>query len=91
MTWSLKPEHCRAARNLLGWTAADLARASEVSEATIHYFEQGQRKLQRRTERDLVGALEGAGIDWSSEAPGEPHHKCADGTVITLRSRGGLR
>ena len=83
-----KPAHCLAARALLGWTAADLARRSELSEATIRHFEQGVRvKLRKRTLRDLLRAFEEAGVVWSAEQPGDSHVQCSDGIVVALRDQ----
>lgn len=45
------------ARAQLGWTQGGLARASQISRATIADFETGRRAPLRRTLRDIVEAL----------------------------------
>ena len=58
----MTPAQCRAARGLLGWTAADLARAAGVSVIAIRGFE-SERPTPRRAEIAMMQrALQGAGI-----------------------------
>jgi transcriptional regulator with XRE-family HTH domain len=58
----MSPELCRAARGLLGWSQRDLATRAQVARKTIADFELSQITPQRRTIRDVVAALEAAGI-----------------------------
>jgi transcriptional regulator with XRE-family HTH domain len=52
----------RAARALLEWEQADLARASRLSIATIRKIEQGATGVRHDTEDRIVGALNRAGL-----------------------------
>jgi transcriptional regulator with XRE-family HTH domain len=63
---------CRAARGLIGWSQDQLAAASKVAKATIANFELGKRSPYDRTLDDLVGALEGAGVEFIAENGGGP-------------------
>jgi transcriptional regulator with XRE-family HTH domain len=58
----LRPEQCRAARAMLGWSQSDLAEASLVGRRTLATFENGSRPITDRTVRDIREALERAGI-----------------------------
>ncbi|WP_343056287.1 helix-turn-helix domain-containing protein [Ancylobacter tetraedralis] len=62
----------KAARALLGWSQADLARAADVSEPTLARLEAEDGKLggRRRTNDKLRSALERAGIEFISEFDG---------------------
>ena len=64
----------RAARALLRWTVADLARESRVSVPTIHRLEQVDDvpAVRERTLHDLKRAFEDAGIEFigTPEEPG---------------------
>ena len=52
---------CRAARALLGWSVADLAKAASVGVMTVHRFESGE--TVRNASLDKIGtAFSGAGI-----------------------------
>jgi DNA-binding XRE family transcriptional regulator len=55
---------CRAARGLLHWTEADLARAAGVSLITVRNFEAGQAMEARLAPVLMQRALEGAGISF---------------------------
>ena len=59
---SFIPEQCRAARALLGWSQADLAREAEVAKKTIADFERGARTPYDRTLADIRTALESSGV-----------------------------
>ena len=74
----MTPEQCLAARNLLGWTPADLAQAAGVSAITVRQFEEGRVDDARRAPAMMRRALEGAGVRF-------PAGLCANGTV-RLRS-----
>ena len=60
----------RAARGLLGWSQADLAKAAKVGRATIADFESGRRAPYARTTDLLRAALEAAGIAFIAEDGG---------------------
>ncbi len=74
----LKPEQCRAARALLGWSQDELKEASSVAKKTIADFERGVRSPYDRTLRDIKEALEGAGVEFIPENGG--------GAGVRLRS-----
>jgi transcriptional regulator with XRE-family HTH domain len=59
-------QQLRAARALLDWTSADLARTSGVSEPTIWRLEAVRGPLGGRPETAarLIGALEAAGVEF---------------------------
>jgi len=80
---SLIPEHVRAARYLLGWTATDLAKAAMLNETTIRRFERGLTpQLLPRTERDIRRVLEEHGIVFEPSDSAEPSITCSDGLVV---------
>ena len=58
----MTPAQCRAACGLLGWTAADLARAASVSVFTICNFEEERSVPDPAIVRSMRHAFEGAGI-----------------------------
>lgn len=58
----LLPQQCRAARGLLGWSQQQLADMSGVAKQTLADFERGARQPYERTLRDVVAALEAAGV-----------------------------
>lgn len=57
----------RAARGLLKWTQADLARASSVSEVTIRNFENEKSSPTRASLTVIRAALEAAGVIFQAE------------------------
>ena len=63
-------EQCRVARNLLGWTAEELADAARVSLPSIGSFERGLVTPQPETLKAIIGALEAAGVEFTDDAPG---------------------
>ena len=63
---SFTPEHCRAARALLGWSQAQLAEASGVATKTIADFEREERVPYKRTLTDIEAALREVGIDFTN-------------------------
>jgi Predicted transcriptional regulator with C-terminal CBS domains len=70
---NLLPETCRAARGLLNWTQARLAEIAGVSRSTVRDFECGRHMLHRATEKQILKALEEAGVCLlapDSEGPG---------------------
>jgi len=74
---TISPELCRAARGLLGWSQQELATRAQVARKTVADFELSQVTPQPRTLRDVVAALEAAGVEF---LPAEENI-----------SRGGLR
>jgi predicted transcriptional regulator len=71
----------KAARALLGWSQADLAKHSGVSEPTIARLESADGELGGRgdTVRKIHAALEAAGIEFIDENGG--------GAGVRLRKR----
>ena len=61
----MSPAQCLAARTLLDWTSADLARAAGVSVITVRKFEAGTLVSGRLAPTLMKRALEGAGIRFS--------------------------
>jgi transcriptional regulator with XRE-family HTH domain len=59
---------CRAARALLNWTEADLARAAGVSLITVRNFEAGKAMEARLSSVLMQRALEGAGVQFGGDA-----------------------
>ena len=59
----ITPQQCRAARELLGWTPAQLADAVAMSQATISLFERGARKMAASNQHAIRIALEQAGVE----------------------------
>ena len=60
----ISPERCRAARGLLGWSQQELASRAQVARKTIADFELSQVNPHPRTLRDVVAALEAAGVEF---------------------------
>lgn len=58
----LRPEQCRAARSLLGWSQQNLASNAGVAVSTVADFERGQRNPVPNNALAIQRALEGAGI-----------------------------
>lgn len=86
----LLPEHVRAARFLLGWTASDFARACMLSDGTIRRFENGLTpKLHQRTERDIRQVLEENGIVIEPGGGSDPSVTCSDGSIVRRVTSGG--
>nr|WP_309774492.1 transcriptional regulator [Nitrobacter vulgaris] len=71
----------RAARALLRWSAADLARAAAVGANTVRRAEaaESETSLTAANERAIRGALENAGVEFISENGG--------GVGVRLRKR----
>jgi len=66
----MTPAQCRAARGLLGWTAADLARIASVSVFTIRNFEEERSVPDPAIVRLMRRAFEGASIRFDDAAEG---------------------
>jgi hypothetical protein len=70
----------KRARKLLNWRVADLVQKTHgaISDSTIHAFEaETTRQLRRPTNRELVAALQNAGIEFvprRSRAEPAPAH-----------------
>ena len=69
MMRDMTPEHCKAARFLLGWTLRDLAVESGVNRDTCNRFELG-RQVHTRTIRDIQRAFEDAGVRFQAPRRG---------------------
>jgi len=68
----------RAARGLLGWSQADLSRASKVSTAVVARMELGTADSRISTVRGVTAAFQAAGVEFI---------KHPDGTYGILRRR----
>lgn len=62
---------CRAARALLGWTAAEVATAAGIGIMTVKRFEGGQ-KMNTASIAKLKAALEEAGIRFIAAGDSSP-------------------
>ena len=64
----------KAARALLGWSQEALAKASGISEPTIKRLEAAEGDLGGRPEtiNKIIGAIEGAGVEFIPENGGGP-------------------
>lgn len=56
MAARLTPQACRAARAILNWTTADLAREAEVSSTTVNNAEKG-KPIRPSSEAAIIAAL----------------------------------
>ncbi|HEV7371825.1 transcriptional regulator [Arenibaculum sp.] len=56
------PEQCRAARALLDWSQAELAKRSGVAWSTVKSFEGGKHALLRANRTVIRAAFEAGGI-----------------------------
>lgn len=80
--FSLRPEHLRAARYLLGWTRQELADHAMLSETTLRNFEGGRTtRLQRRTVRDILATLEKHGVIFDETDDRAVRVVCSDGVI----------
>ena len=68
----MTPAQCRAARALIDWTQADLARSAAVGEVTIRQFERGASEPRRAILAALRRTLEQAGIRFIDGRGGGP-------------------
>ena len=66
----IKPESCRAARQLLAWKQIDLARAAKVSIATVKKYELGQTNLISVILAAFERAFDEAGVELFGENGG---------------------
>jgi transcriptional regulator with XRE-family HTH domain len=63
----LTPNQCRAARGFLGWTLADLAKASGISRASLNSFETGKGNIKADTLAAIRYSLESSGLDFDNQ------------------------
>jgi hypothetical protein len=67
----LSPEQCRAARRLLNWFRVRLGCRSNVSEHSIHNFEENLRVLPADKLEAIRAALEAADVEFTNgDQPG---------------------
>jgi len=66
----ITPAQCRAARALLNWAQADLAKDAHVASKTISDFEKGARIPRSENLEAIKVAFEKAGIEFISENGG---------------------
>ena len=59
---TITSNQCRAARELLNWTQADLQKKSKLGIETIGNFERGAGNPTQRTLDDIKRAFESSGI-----------------------------
>lgn len=59
----MTPTQCKMARVALGWTGADLAKASRVGSATVARFELG-KDVADESRSKMVEAFEAAGVQF---------------------------
>ena len=85
----LTTRQIKAARALLGWSQADLAEASSVSEPTVARLESAEGELGGRelTTGKIRAAIEAAGIEFIDENGGGPGVRLKKGLVTERRSR----
>jgi transcriptional regulator with XRE-family HTH domain len=81
MPGAISAGQSRAARALLGWTRAGLARASGVPERTIAHFELETTEPRNATSQRLAKAFEAAGVIFLSSN--------GDGPGVRLRGVAG--
>jgi transcriptional regulator with XRE-family HTH domain len=74
MSKIISSRQLKAALGMVGWTVADLAEASGVSEPTIWRLEAADGLFggEPETATKLIEALEAAGVVFVSEADGGP-------------------
>ncbi|WP_338466246.1 helix-turn-helix transcriptional regulator [Novosphingobium sp. ZN18A2] len=70
----LSPASCRAARDLLRLSRADLARLAEVSVSTLRRFETGNGTPSAYASRQILAALKNEGISFIGPS-GQPELK----------------
>lgn len=67
----ISPDLCRAARAMLGMTAAELAVAAKIGSASIKRFESGMT-VQAGTVAAIVDALQREGVTFLAAGQGSP-------------------
>jgi DNA-binding XRE family transcriptional regulator len=66
-TIDVTPDQLRAARHMLRWSQQDLAWRSGISRVSLSAIETGKSQPRIDTMRDLVRALEAAGIELTDD------------------------
>jgi transcriptional regulator with XRE-family HTH domain len=81
----VSPEQIKTARELLGWSQAELAAKLGVSETAVSLFEREKRRLLALDVAELRSALESAGVEFTNFGePGVRLHR--DDTAMTLEA-----
>ncbi len=62
----MTPQQCRAARALLDWSQADLARRSKVAVRTVQNFEKGAHETMQAKLDAMQSTLQVAGVQFSN-------------------------
>jgi len=65
-------EQSRAARGLLGWSQAHLAKTALIGIVTVRQFETGAHEPRQLTLHAIRSALESAGVEFIEENGGGP-------------------
>ena len=63
----MTPEHCIAARKLLGWGTVELSRRAKVKSGAISRWEKGEHPYIEPMNAKLRAALEEAGIEFITD------------------------
>lgn len=63
----MTPKQCREARELLGWTTADLAKHAGIQVTTVRYVEGPHGRPKARTIATIRATLEAAGVEFIDE------------------------
>jgi ribosome-binding protein aMBF1 (putative translation factor) len=68
----MSPEQCRAARNWLAWTQAELAAKANVGLSTVKDYESGKRTPIANNLEAMQRALEKGGIRFTADSVSGP-------------------
>ncbi len=68
----MTPPTCRAARGLVDWSQAELAKRSNLGTSTIKDYEAGRRVPTPNNLAAIRSALEAAGVEFIAENGGGP-------------------
>jgi ribosome-binding protein aMBF1 (putative translation factor) len=68
----MSPEQCRAARNWLGWSQADLAAKARVGLSTVKDYERGERTPIPNNLSAIQRALEAGGMSFTANSVSGP-------------------
>lgn len=79
------PRQCIAARSLVGFSQADLARAAEVSVVTVESFEAATRDTRLSVVRAILEAFQREGVEFAS-----PTNRHVGGILIVRDSRADM-